>query len=146
MGGGAWALLNDWHFSPSEVRMQEMLSMGIGNKPFLDIKPSEAAIHDRAINYIMKGRGGSLPNVLLPCPLAAQGCTGLHDEFLSLRQAPGPGLPSRCLSLTTPTLTRDLQPLCPLAAHPPAQGLGLSTYTCTWIRPCCLQCCPPTFL
>uniref|UniRef100_A0A8C5SPM4 Puratrophin-1 n=1 Tax=Laticauda laticaudata TaxID=8630 RepID=A0A8C5SPM4_LATLA len=40
-----------------EVRMQEMLSMGIGNKPFLDIKPSEAAIHDRAINYIMKGRG-----------------------------------------------------------------------------------------
>ncbi|XP_058011007.1 puratrophin-1-like [Ahaetulla prasina] len=37
--------------------MQEMLSMGIGNKPFLDIKPSEAAIHDRAINYIMKGRG-----------------------------------------------------------------------------------------
>ncbi|XP_013911001.1 PREDICTED: puratrophin-1-like [Thamnophis sirtalis] len=40
-----------------EVRMQEMLSMGIGNKPYLDIMPSEAAIHDRAINYIMKGRG-----------------------------------------------------------------------------------------
>ncbi|XP_026570191.1 LOW QUALITY PROTEIN: puratrophin-1 [Pseudonaja textilis] len=40
-----------------EVRLQEMLSMGIGNKPFLDIKPSEAAIHDRAINYMMKGRG-----------------------------------------------------------------------------------------
>ncbi|XP_072374479.1 pleckstrin homology domain-containing family G member 4B isoform X2 [Scyliorhinus torazame] len=40
-----------------EVRMQEMVSMGIGNKPFLDIKPSEAAINDRAIDYIMKGRG-----------------------------------------------------------------------------------------
>ncbi|XP_039209502.1 puratrophin-1 isoform X1 [Crotalus tigris] len=40
-----------------EIRTQEMLSMGIGNKPFLDIKPSEAAIQDRAINYIMKGRG-----------------------------------------------------------------------------------------
>lgn len=31
--------------------------MGVGNKPFLDIKPSEAAINDRAIDYIMKGRG-----------------------------------------------------------------------------------------
>ncbi|XP_078067125.1 pleckstrin homology domain-containing family G member 4B [Mustelus asterias] len=40
-----------------EVRMQEMVSMGIGNKPFLDIKPSEAAISDRAIDYIMKDRG-----------------------------------------------------------------------------------------
>uniref|UniRef100_A0ABM5EUT8 Puratrophin-1 n=1 Tax=Pogona vitticeps TaxID=103695 RepID=A0ABM5EUT8_9SAUR len=40
-----------------EIRRQEMVSMGVGNKPFLDIKPSEAAIHDRAIDYIMKGRG-----------------------------------------------------------------------------------------
>ncbi|XP_042294085.1 puratrophin-1 isoform X2 [Sceloporus undulatus] len=40
-----------------EIRMQEMVSMGVGNKPFLDIKPSEAAIQDRAIDYIMKGRG-----------------------------------------------------------------------------------------
>ncbi|XP_067911565.1 pleckstrin homology domain-containing family G member 4B isoform X2 [Heterodontus francisci] len=38
-----------------ELRMQEMVSMGIGNKPFMDIKPSEAAISDRAIDYIMKG-------------------------------------------------------------------------------------------
>uniref|UniRef100_UPI00398F02F9 pleckstrin homology domain-containing family G member 4B isoform X3 n=1 Tax=Pristiophorus japonicus TaxID=55135 RepID=UPI00398F02F9 len=38
-----------------ELRMQEMVSMGIGNKPFMDIKPSEAAINDRAIDYIMKG-------------------------------------------------------------------------------------------
>ncbi|XP_074070557.1 puratrophin-1 [Macrotis lagotis] len=40
-----------------ELRMAEMVSMGVGNKPFLDITPSEAAINDRAINYIMKGRG-----------------------------------------------------------------------------------------
>ncbi|KAK6480152.1 hypothetical protein HHUSO_G19350 [Huso huso] len=40
-----------------EVRMQEMVSMGVGNKPYLDIKPSDAAINDRAIDYIMKGRG-----------------------------------------------------------------------------------------
>lgn len=40
-----------------ELRMQEMVSMGIGNKPFMDIKPSDAAISDRAIDYIMKGTG-----------------------------------------------------------------------------------------
>ncbi|KAM6224405.1 pleckstrin homology domain-containing family G member 4B [Rhynchocyon petersi] len=38
-----------------ELRMQEMVSMGIGSKPFMDIKPSDAAISDRAIEYIMKG-------------------------------------------------------------------------------------------
>ncbi|XP_034774628.2 pleckstrin homology domain-containing family G member 4B-like isoform X3 [Acipenser ruthenus] len=38
-----------------ELRMQEMVSMGIGSKPFMDIKPSAAAISDRAIDYIMKG-------------------------------------------------------------------------------------------
>lgn len=37
--------------------MQEMVSMGIGSKPFMDIKPSDAAISDRAIDYIMKGSG-----------------------------------------------------------------------------------------
>lgn len=31
--------------------------MGIGSKPFMDIKPSDAAINDRAIDYIMKGSG-----------------------------------------------------------------------------------------
>ncbi|MGH0183442.1 UNVERIFIED_CONTAM: hypothetical protein FKN15_012075 [Acipenser sinensis] len=39
----------------AELRMQEMVSMGIGNKPFMDIKPSAAAISDRAVDYIMKG-------------------------------------------------------------------------------------------
>uniref|UniRef100_A0A3P8RL10 DH domain-containing protein n=1 Tax=Amphiprion percula TaxID=161767 RepID=A0A3P8RL10_AMPPE len=32
----------------------EMVSMGVGNKPFLDIQPSDAAISDRAVHYIMK--------------------------------------------------------------------------------------------
>uniref|UniRef100_A0A671LCT0 Si:ch211-269k10.2 n=1 Tax=Sinocyclocheilus anshuiensis TaxID=1608454 RepID=A0A671LCT0_9TELE len=40
-----------------ELRMQEMVSMGIGNKPFMDIKPSDSAINDRAVDYIMKGSG-----------------------------------------------------------------------------------------
>ncbi|XP_077455255.1 pleckstrin homology domain-containing family G member 4B isoform X1 [Stigmatopora argus] len=38
-----------------ELRMKEMVSMGIGSKPFMDIKPSDAAINDRALDYIMKG-------------------------------------------------------------------------------------------
>uniref|UniRef100_A0A3Q1B2A9 Quattro n=1 Tax=Amphiprion ocellaris TaxID=80972 RepID=A0A3Q1B2A9_AMPOC len=41
-----------------EVRMQERVFLGIGNKPFMDIQPSEAAINDRAINYVLIGRGG----------------------------------------------------------------------------------------
>ncbi|XP_059184640.1 pleckstrin homology domain-containing family G member 4B-like [Centropristis striata] len=39
-----------------EVRMQERVFMGIGNKPFMDIQPSEAAINDRAVNYVLMGR------------------------------------------------------------------------------------------
>uniref|UniRef100_A0A8C1C3S5 Pleckstrin homology and RhoGEF domain containing G4B n=1 Tax=Cyprinus carpio carpio TaxID=630221 RepID=A0A8C1C3S5_CYPCA len=42
-----------------ELRMQEMVSMGIGNKPFMDIKPSDSAISDRAVDY-MKGSGKTL--------------------------------------------------------------------------------------
>lgn len=41
----------------AEVRMQERVFMGIGNKPFMDIQPSEAAINDRAINCALMGRG-----------------------------------------------------------------------------------------
>ncbi|XP_028262297.1 quattro [Parambassis ranga] len=39
-----------------EVRMQERVFLGIGNKPFMDIQPSEAAINDRAVNYVLMGR------------------------------------------------------------------------------------------
>ncbi|XP_070703420.1 quattro [Pempheris klunzingeri] len=39
-----------------EVRMQERVFMGIGNKPFMDIQPSDAAISDRAVNYVLVGR------------------------------------------------------------------------------------------
>lgn len=37
--------------------MQERVFMGIGNKPFMDIQPSEAAISDRAVNCVLIGRG-----------------------------------------------------------------------------------------
>uniref|UniRef100_A0A667XN83 Quattro n=1 Tax=Myripristis murdjan TaxID=586833 RepID=A0A667XN83_9TELE len=40
-----------------EVRMQERVFMGIGNKPFMDIQPSDAAISNRAVNYVLMGRG-----------------------------------------------------------------------------------------
>ncbi|XP_037548258.1 rho guanine nucleotide exchange factor 40 [Nematolebias whitei] len=40
-----------------EMRLKEMVSMGVGNKPFLDIQPSDAAISDRAVHYIMKNKG-----------------------------------------------------------------------------------------
>ncbi|XP_015814953.3 quattro isoform X1 [Nothobranchius furzeri] len=39
-----------------EIRMQERVFLGIGNKPFMDIQPSEAAISDRAVNYVLVGR------------------------------------------------------------------------------------------
>lgn len=37
--------------------MQERVFMGIGNKPFMDIQPSEAAISNRAVNCVLIGRG-----------------------------------------------------------------------------------------
>lgn len=44
--------------------MQERVFLGIGNKPFMDIQPSEAAINDRAINYVLIGRGKYLEHML----------------------------------------------------------------------------------
>ncbi|XP_017786497.1 PREDICTED: uncharacterized protein LOC108569455 isoform X2 [Nicrophorus vespilloides] len=38
-------------FRNREVRMQEMSSMGIGNKPCLDIRPSKDQISDRSISF-----------------------------------------------------------------------------------------------
>ncbi|XP_030233415.1 puratrophin-1 isoform X1 [Gadus morhua] len=40
-----------------EVRMKEMVCMGVGSKPFLDIKETDAAISDRSVNFVMKKRG-----------------------------------------------------------------------------------------
>uniref|UniRef100_A0A452VCI0 Pleckstrin homology and RhoGEF domain containing G4B n=1 Tax=Ursus maritimus TaxID=29073 RepID=A0A452VCI0_URSMA len=48
-----------------EVRMQEMVSMGIGDKPFTDIQPSNAAISDRAV----KKGADAAPDRSAFCPL-----------------------------------------------------------------------------
>ncbi|XP_051887523.1 uncharacterized protein KIAA1755-like isoform X2 [Pristis pectinata] len=39
-----------------ELQKQERVFMGIGNKPFMDIKPSEAAISDRSVDCTTKGK------------------------------------------------------------------------------------------
>lgn len=60
-----------------EVRMQERVFLGIGNKPFMDIQPSEAAINDRAINYVLIGRENKV--------LSSVGSCGSHAELLGGR-------------------------------------------------------------
>lgn len=44
-----------------EVRMAEMVSMGVGSKAFRDIAPSKEAISDRTVNYVLKCRGSGKP-------------------------------------------------------------------------------------
>uniref|UniRef100_UPI0037E9965F quattro n=1 Tax=Semicossyphus pulcher TaxID=241346 RepID=UPI0037E9965F len=50
-----------------EVRMQERVFMGIGNKPFMDIQPSDAAINDRAVNYVLMGRENKVQSSVGSC-------------------------------------------------------------------------------
>ncbi|XP_061583723.1 uncharacterized protein KIAA1755-like isoform X2 [Cololabis saira] len=50
-----------------EVRMQERVFLGIGNKPFIDIQPSDAAINDRAIDYALMGRENKVLSSVRPC-------------------------------------------------------------------------------
>ncbi|KAJ4926698.1 hypothetical protein JOQ06_014446, partial [Pogonophryne albipinna] len=61
-----------------EVRMQERVFMGIGNKPFMDIQPSDAAINDRAVNCVQMGRGNRVLSSLGPL-----------DGFLGVRPKSG---------------------------------------------------------
>jgi hypothetical protein len=41
----------------TELRMTEMAEMGIGNKPCLDIRPSQDQINDRSISYAQLAKG-----------------------------------------------------------------------------------------
>uniref|UniRef100_A0A8C8CT20 Quattro n=1 Tax=Oncorhynchus tshawytscha TaxID=74940 RepID=A0A8C8CT20_ONCTS len=64
-----------------EIRMQERVFMGIGNKPFMDIQPSDAAINDRAVNC------GGCP-VLRPNSIGSGSCSsssGSHSSSSSGR-------------------------------------------------------------
>lgn len=44
---------NQLGFYSPELRVQQMVSMGIGNKPFLDIK----ALGERTLSALLTGRG-----------------------------------------------------------------------------------------
>lgn len=44
-----------------EIRMAEMSSMGIGNKPCLDIRPSQNQINDRSITFSQLEKGMNRP-------------------------------------------------------------------------------------
>lgn len=65
-----------------EVRMAEMVSMGVGSKAFRDIAPSKEAISDRTVNYVLKCRGsgkagggvGGRPHGRQRGPLSALAC------------------------------------------------------------------------
>ncbi|KAL4685576.1 hypothetical protein H8959_001173 [Pygathrix nigripes] len=73
-----------------EVRMAEMVSMGVGNKAFRDIAPSEEAINDRTINYVLKCRAPEDSEVSSQCP-SASGSSGSDSSCVS-GQALGRGL------------------------------------------------------
>ncbi|XP_071192706.1 puratrophin-1-like isoform X2 [Salvelinus alpinus] len=60
-----------------EIHMQERVFMGIGNKPFMDIQPSDAAINNRAVNCALMGRESKA--------LASSGTSGLQGRFPVLR-------------------------------------------------------------
>ncbi|KAJ8400562.1 hypothetical protein AAFF_G00393310 [Aldrovandia affinis] len=83
-----------------EIRMQERVFMGIGNKPFMDIKPSDAAINDRAVNCVLvggeskvstcSGVSGTQGDVILPRPNSigsgsSASSSGSHSSFSSGR-------------------------------------------------------------
>lgn len=81
--------------------------MGIGSKPFMDIKPSDAAISDRAIDYIMKGTGELSPTlafVLVVCYSSHSLLDSPPSLFPLLLFLPHP--PAHCLSLLTEPRTR----------------------------------------
>uniref|UniRef100_A0AAZ1XFA3 Uncharacterized protein n=1 Tax=Oreochromis aureus TaxID=47969 RepID=A0AAZ1XFA3_OREAU len=70
-----------------EVRLQERVFLGIGNKPFMDIQPSEAAINDRAIDYVLMGRGERAKGIsiakLIPKKLFGPQLSAIFRNFLS---------------------------------------------------------------
>lgn len=57
-------ILWDQALRNKEVRMQERVFLGIGNKPFMDIQPSDAAINSRAVSCgLMESRAASVSSI-----------------------------------------------------------------------------------
>jgi hypothetical protein len=124
--------------------MAEMASMGVGSKAFWDIAPSEEAINDRNINYVLKRRGSRHPTeggvrwrpdplLLLACaPWLPQARWG-SDLSLFLIQMFALGPPLLWPHLTVTTLI--WVPWAPfLETVPLALFWALLIYTCTEIQ------------
>uniref|UniRef100_H0WFJ9 Pleckstrin homology and RhoGEF domain containing G4 n=1 Tax=Otolemur garnettii TaxID=30611 RepID=H0WFJ9_OTOGA len=73
-----------------EVRMAEMVSMGVGNKAFQDIAPSEEAINDRTINYILKCREVRSRASIAVAPFDCD------SSYLGVSSSTLPGDPASC--------------------------------------------------
>ncbi|KAL6111738.1 uncharacterized protein ACO6RY_08652 [Pungitius sinensis] len=96
-----------------EVRMQERVFMGIGNKPFMDIQPSDAAINDRAVNYVPTGR----ENRVLPC-------MGSRDSRDRLPEGRPKSVGSGCSSSSSSSSGRSSLSPVGYVCVPKCRGLG----------------------
>lgn len=84
--------------------MQEIVSVGLGSTPFLDIKPSDAALSDQAAEYNMNGTGKvvpALPRSALPAgtqaPERRGGCCRQRPWPVFLRALSGSGVEAALL-------------------------------------------------
>ncbi|KAM7405580.1 hypothetical protein PAMP_000019 [Pampus punctatissimus] len=102
-----------------EMRLKEMVSMGVGNKPFLDIQPSDAAISDRAVHYIMKSRGSFITSCIEEDEQEHE--TGSQPSMTTESSDSS----SRCLSGSTGSdsgcISSHLQEALPEEPSPPSQ-------------------------
>lgn len=73
-------ILWDQALRNKEVRMQERVFLGIGNKPFMDIQPSDAAINSRAVSCGLMGKESR------PASISSIGSSGSRDVLPVMRQ------------------------------------------------------------
>lgn len=88
----------------SELRMQEVVSMGLGSAPFLDIKPSDAALSDQAAEYNTNGTGKvvpALPHSGLPAGSQVPECRAALSRAAAAGGEPGQASRGPCLVLAS---------------------------------------------
>jgi len=116
-----------------EVRMQEREFMGIGNKPFMDIQPSDAAISDRAVSYPMLGRGERTPGALHREASWLLLLLRLIRVILS-RRCREPGAALDGLERFTGRAPRGAAPICGFGMQLVFLGKRLSGGICAWAQ------------
>lgn len=107
-----------------------MVSIGLGSKPFLDVKPSNAAINGRAVNHVINGTGKVATALSSPC---------------SANWDPGPGAPGVALSRPRSLLSlqRALTGPCIEAALLEQRPNQLAFCPFQSQEPKCAELCPP---